>query len=494
MSLEKISTELDERIASQLVGQPAALAALCRTSKYYRSMVEHLLYGTINIQNNIELGMKRLLMTLLESPHLAKHIKSFTIGRFVSRDTSNEKIIPEFEKYRPQVAQAIDKVGPQMHGAVPRWNEKVFAQCHDPKNKTPSSTIDAVLALILSMADNIEQVRLNTSSVYYMSNTRTMLAPQVLPGNRLQSCQQLKNLEIHAKHAQGDLGMFLQTRAHRLLVQGYEIRSIQKPPSALSPLRTLELRNIRVHPDVLHSMLSMSAFGNLRHLVLDRVDEKRLAWRSYNFCRLSALLENCLPNLESLSCINFHMNQPGNITGFQSLGGLCHLQTLQIDLGLVIDQVLQSKHHEYKALLPLNVKRFELTNIEGKELEVLFQGKDEQFVHGSDGEDYSEACKTVWGLITSPPSKPALESLTINVTTKFESSDKDDCYYQQLSKTTRSQLQAAVVSAAAQGLSFSVVERTGLLKEMRSERTDSQCSEERHECDSSFRLGWVLLD
>jgi hypothetical protein len=136
MSLGEISTELDVRIASHLVGDSTALAALSETSKYYHTVAEPLLYDTIKIEWDVEFRIKQLLMTLLDKPRLATYIRRVTIGPTRIRepttrkdilqrmthnmfkgikpkrldDTPIEAIMPKFETYNLKVANAVEKV------------------------------------------------------------------------------------------------------------------------------------------------------------------------------------------------------------------------------------------------------------------------------------------------------------------------------------------------------------------------------------------------
>lgn len=80
MSLSNVSTELDEAIIRQLTGHSSALAAVCGTSKYYRSLAEPILYNTTNLADHIEFRLERLLAGFLDMPQLAQHVKRFIIG------------------------------------------------------------------------------------------------------------------------------------------------------------------------------------------------------------------------------------------------------------------------------------------------------------------------------------------------------------------------------------------------------------------------------
>jgi hypothetical protein len=489
MSLGKISTELDVRIASHLVGDSTALAALSETSKYYHTVAEPLLYDTIKIEWDVEFRIKQLLMTLLDKPQLATYIRRVTIGPTRIRepttrndilnrmrnagfmgikpkrldDTPIEAIMPKFETYNLKVANAVEKVKIQDKEHKPRWIQDVFRPMGTPKDASGSS-IDAVLALILTIADGIEHIALLISHELLFPTTRRILALQYPQGNCLQPCQQLKSIEIHSTAYQPGWDLFLETGAHRLILNGCRIEDSHQPLLAQSSLHTLKVQRPLTGPDALCNMLSMPAFSNVRRLVLDRVDDiggrySGQRWSSYDFRHLTNLLVWNFPNIESFSCINCSFRKLGNFVGFQSFRGLQHLQTLQVDLRLVMDKVLNTRQQEYETLLPPSIKTLKLSNINANELEMLFQKQIEHCPCGSDGENYTAACTPVWGII---PSHPALQTLNLNATTKFDSQDMPVFYYDSQGNATQDKLRAAVIRAAARAVSVSLVQRTGI--------------------------------
>jgi hypothetical protein len=78
MNLDALSTELDAQIIEHLHDDRQALSSFSRVSKYYRALCEPILYRDLAFRNPSQAQMKRLLMTLLDLPSLAKHIKTVT--------------------------------------------------------------------------------------------------------------------------------------------------------------------------------------------------------------------------------------------------------------------------------------------------------------------------------------------------------------------------------------------------------------------------------
>jgi hypothetical protein len=75
MSLNKLSTELDENIVRRLA-RPE-LDALSRTSRYYSSLTEPYLYRNLVFSKYQAYEIQRLFLTILGRNELAKHIRSF---------------------------------------------------------------------------------------------------------------------------------------------------------------------------------------------------------------------------------------------------------------------------------------------------------------------------------------------------------------------------------------------------------------------------------
>jgi muconolactone delta-isomerase len=78
MSLTTLPTELDMQIIEHLHGPEdrKALSSLLRVNKYWRAICEPVLYRNFTLRAPGEAQIKRLLTTLLDTPGLAKHIKT----------------------------------------------------------------------------------------------------------------------------------------------------------------------------------------------------------------------------------------------------------------------------------------------------------------------------------------------------------------------------------------------------------------------------------
>jgi hypothetical protein len=85
MSLDRLPTELDSKIAGYLVDDKKSLSALSMTSKYYRSLTEPHLYQNLSFDSNDWEALTLLMLTLVHGERLALHIKSLEIGHYHRR-------------------------------------------------------------------------------------------------------------------------------------------------------------------------------------------------------------------------------------------------------------------------------------------------------------------------------------------------------------------------------------------------------------------------
>jgi hypothetical protein len=79
MLFSALSTELDVKILELLHDDRQALSAMSKTSKYYRTITEPILYRDILFPEVTVSKIKRLLMTLLDRSELAGYIRSAAV-------------------------------------------------------------------------------------------------------------------------------------------------------------------------------------------------------------------------------------------------------------------------------------------------------------------------------------------------------------------------------------------------------------------------------
>lgn len=79
MSLDKLSTELNAKITTYLVGDIKSLSALSKTSKYYRTVAEPHLYKEVAFNNQETWQIWCLLRTIIDRGNVALYIKSLAL-------------------------------------------------------------------------------------------------------------------------------------------------------------------------------------------------------------------------------------------------------------------------------------------------------------------------------------------------------------------------------------------------------------------------------
>jgi hypothetical protein len=147
MSLNKLSTELDENIVRHLAR--AELDALSRTNKYYRSLTEPYLYKDPVFSKHQAYEMQCLFLTILGRHELVKHIRSFTMTTHevgMRARSSGRGFCSEILGHTSVVTQLIQTIIGRLADAqfAMRWLSRIFSYVHP---------FDSALAVILLPGD-----------------------------------------------------------------------------------------------------------------------------------------------------------------------------------------------------------------------------------------------------------------------------------------------------------------------------------------------------
>lgn len=166
MSLGKLSTELDNRVANFLIGHPPALNALSKVSKYYHGIAEPRLYTHVVLKAGDFLGLMQLCYTIISRVNLALYIQGFSLisSSSVSQPTT-------------QVTKGVFDLpcAGVVEGAVSSYFNKGKA-IHAPERYQNISPVcggfhpDRMLAFILCAAKNIEDIKLDCA-IWGLGNT-----------------------------------------------------------------------------------------------------------------------------------------------------------------------------------------------------------------------------------------------------------------------------------------------------------------------------------
>lgn len=197
MSLKSLPTELDIKIIEDLcpTNDRKALSALFRTSKYYRKLVETMLYRDLTLLAVDDIQIKRLFLTLLVRENLPQHIRSFTLCSNDPLDNPDrhrytlapDELADDLWKHDELIKSAVLKLPLSISSAL-----ELFGGIFSRSGTSLSSPARyATITLILSMSTNIERIDLASLAPHFLDHTRVILCcPWIDEGNAgLVSCQ-----------------------------------------------------------------------------------------------------------------------------------------------------------------------------------------------------------------------------------------------------------------------------------------------------------------
>jgi hypothetical protein len=180
MSLKSLPTELDIKIIEALCPTNArkALSALSRTSKYYRKLVEPMLYRDLTLRAVDNIHIKRLFLTLLVREDSPQHIRSFTLSDspLVNPDGGWDVLGPgdladDLLKHDNLIKSAVLKLPLPSYSALELFGG-IFSHSGTSLSSQPRY---ATLTMILSMSTNIERIDLASLAPHFLDYTREVL-------------------------------------------------------------------------------------------------------------------------------------------------------------------------------------------------------------------------------------------------------------------------------------------------------------------------------
>jgi len=337
MSLSHLSTEIDEMIMQYLPHQ--ALHNLTLTNKYYRKIAELYLYRNVQVRSPNILSVPRLLLTLISRRELSQHIRSFAFDianeqweadlHYLSYYDSNntiEKVSKDLSKKSSEVQHALKNL------ACP-LQEPLFDVTWYYNVSREIWAIDASLALIICLATNLEHLRL--------MNMSSAIIEAVCPARwqRLTKSaslgvwplKRLKSLEVVVGK---DASIPILAPVQTLKVSGdrsscdngshHDLQWSYRGSKRIAILRNLELRHITLQTDQLHRMLALPEMHGIEHLKMGNIHF--VEGNTYDYRRLSDLLQHLLPSLKTLEWIGegkgkqYQVYQPfGRFAGLNQL-------------------------------------------------------------------------------------------------------------------------------------------------------------------------------
>jgi hypothetical protein len=459
MSINGLSTEIDAMIAKCLCGHSAALSALARTSKYYRAVSEPHLYHDITILNRVEFRLKRLLITLLGRP-VARYIQSLAVNASRTEAqrhaidapvTEADRLASELALWSLTIKDLVIGVNLSDSTFASAWLQNVYVLT--PFYYTPGPSTDGILAVVLSMSENVEHVQLGLSPDQPLQITRAILTTRIPKIG-----QRLKSLEVYrSSRREQAVDVFLHPSAQQMLVHSCHVAAAVLQISTPSLLSILELRNLMVAPSIVQALLNSPGVCTLTQLTLDRLIDVEFKWRDYDFSSLSDVLNNNTRNLETFICTHIEREGVRWSWGFGSMKQLTCLHTLRIDLNLFFTHRGGEKFTNIDEKLPPSIKHITLTEVQAHELENIRQWKDE--VPETEDEEIMQVRATrLWQSIADPSTTLAIKTLCLSLAPKKGLSVSRERSSGNLIDTTISQLQHAADRAASRGLLHQVLD------------------------------------
>jgi hypothetical protein len=180
MYLESLPTELDIKITEALCPtiDRQALGALSRTSKYYRKLVEPMLYRGLTLRAVDSIQIKRLFLTLLVREDLSQHIRSFTLfdSPLVNPDGGWDVLAPgdlaeDLWKHDKLIKSAALKLPLPTSSALELFGG-IFSRSGTSLSSQPRY---ATLTMIPSMSANIKLIDLASLAPHCLNYTREVL-------------------------------------------------------------------------------------------------------------------------------------------------------------------------------------------------------------------------------------------------------------------------------------------------------------------------------
>lgn len=466
MSLTALSTELDTMIANHLSDGKSrkALCALSRVSRYYHHVAEPVLYRDIGFCDKAEIRAKRLMVTLLDRPELARHISRITLlaqdtkeytepcytcTSSVSEHTELSHTTHMLQQYISSVTKTIDSLGLKSDRLAKVWLADVFKRTDDVDPEDPS--LDGVLALIFALAPNVQEAHLGTIAPGSLDITLQVISLHDWDHYRQSPiCPKLAELDVYGFEARGDTFSFgLPSAVQKLSMWACDVLNIRMISTPQMALRKLELLNVHITPSAFESLFSHPCASRLEYLSLDHICDVLQPGQATPV--ISNLLRKHLPCLKTFRCVRPDDDSTPTNCILDSLYALQELHTLHIDFTLLSRYLRQMTQDSRVSFLPPSLRHLEVTDAMTVPLEDLRLRSEER------GPLDSPSRSSLWQLIVSPATVLTLESFNLVVTpTSGWVSEGEPASLRDLRSEMIERLHDAVVAASQRGIKFCV--------------------------------------
>ena len=480
MSLSALPTEVDDIIIEFLGASDdrEALSSLSYVSKYYRGPVEPVLYRNLKFQADEEVPIKQLFLTLLSRMDLAKHIESFTLSETPRTVNIGERWIHGRTKLAKDLWRQVRSIETAVK-KVPRLGVETRLELfggilfsHSGSYVSPQPSVNATIALILSWAINIKAMDLFLPAPYYLNITCEILASPLakasptalrkleLPAHMPVPFGRLKRVQFYCRGPQHRPGLFLsvQILAQELCIRNLHVQGCFMASNfhISDTLRVLKLRNVKIDPIAIESLISGMKNSKLAVLSLDNLQGISNNWRHWLYSRLSIFLEFNLPNLEIFECINMGGKPGMSLRPLGSLKALSELRKIRVDAEVLYDVSLALPDFDERLMLPLNLKHLEILV---RSPQVLVPKR----LVSDDGDDEAE----IWQqYLRDPAPSIALDSVTLEINMLQYHTANWRIELMTMGPAILDKLKSCIQKHADRGVSFRIYGRTSSGDEM----------------------------
>jgi hypothetical protein len=409
MSLNRLPTELDSKIAGYLVIHKRSLSSFSKVSKYYQSVTEPLLYQKLKFRGDDWEALILLMLTLVRRERLALHIKSLKIDHGYQRDHAPR----EDNVVESAVGARLWTEGAGVHNKI---NEIVQAALRNKADACYELTqlhsklfedygLYPALALILCLAENItalsicEQGNRPRPSIWnFISLPWAQFRPKILGS--------LKYLSICGCYNEGIFGSgptilpsmttlkvsncsFGQAGLNYLFHDRVFAVPVSIPSPQIKRIQKLILTEVFIAPKSIMVFIDSPWFVNLKQLRVTKCKPYRSDHHiHWNMQGLIEALEQYTPNLEVFEWTGGEYIDTPPVFG--NFSNLQHLRKLYLDIDLKTPIPNPGTHVlDVFSWLPPNLLRLKFNNITCRELDYAVDLVYKRIAHVEDKDTYA---------------------------------------------------------------------------------------------------------
>ena len=374
MSFGALPTELDQRMLDLLEHED--LHEISQVNKYLRGLAEPLIYRHIDFKTGNDTYARLLLLTLIERPELAAHIQSVSLAGTHTEDYY-------VTNYRRSAFTRVQGAISRIHDII---RDAVGSQRDAPKicvswlgAVLSDDCMEGSLALIISLAVNVESIQLETPETRYGYRLGRYLS--VLNHDKdpiaARSLMKLRQFSVQARTS---IQFPLVPQLESLKIRDATCclpRMMEHLPAPIN-LHTIELIGCRGPSWVARDICGLSSAASLVRFVLRGVpfDSQQCSQETID------ALQKHSPKLQYLEISDVYIpdetddNGPvgeDEVSPLQRWHLFTSLKTLRVDLDLLVNEDHRLHLLDPQDILPQDLEELHITAMCHLELEELVQ-------------------------------------------------------------------------------------------------------------------------